>query len=218
MAKPHAEAAAYIFNWLSMTGTGILISAFIAGKLIGASFRKMVEVYSETLIRVRYSLLTIAAMLALGYTTRDSGLYVTLGLAFAQTPHPGPPSVRCLAGSAWPDRLRHGLKRVVRQLAADFVRAARPEPRPDGSRQQFRGERAKSKTRRALSLATATKFHGQEGVSCDTSLHSIALACLVVCCLTLQAYVWPMVGMVVVIERTRENVLRSWAAREEACA
>ena len=54
-------------------------------KLIGASFRTMVEVYWETLIRVRYSLLTIAAMLALGYTTRYSGLDATLGLAFAHT-------------------------------------------------------------------------------------------------------------------------------------
>jgi lactate permease len=45
----------------------------------------MAAVYWETLIRVRYSLLTIAAMLALGYTSRYSGLDATLGLAFAQT-------------------------------------------------------------------------------------------------------------------------------------
>ena len=36
-------------------------------------------------MRVRYSLLTIAAMLALGFTTRYSGLDATLGLAFAHT-------------------------------------------------------------------------------------------------------------------------------------
>ena len=36
-------------------------------------------------MRVRFSLLTIAAMLALGFTTRYSGLDATLGLAFAQT-------------------------------------------------------------------------------------------------------------------------------------
>jgi lactate permease len=139
VAKPHAEAAVYIFNWLSMTGTGILISALIAGKLIGASFRTMVEVYWETLIRVRYSLLTIAAMLALGYTTRYSGLDATLGLAFAHTGIPLP-LLRYAArlDRRRPDRLRHRLKRVVRQLTADFVRAARPEPHPDGSRQQFR--------------------------------------------------------------------------------
>jgi hypothetical protein len=56
VAKPQAEAAVYILNWLSTTGTGILISAIIAGKLIGASFRAMLDVYWDPLIRVRYSL------------------------------------------------------------------------------------------------------------------------------------------------------------------
>ena len=139
VAKPQTEAAVYIFNWLSMTGTGILISALIAGKLIGASFRTMVEVYWETLIRVRYSLLTIAAMLALGYTTRYSGLDATLRPRLRAYRDPLP-FLRYVArlDRRRPDRFRHRLKRVVRQLAADFVRAARPEPRPDGSRQQFR--------------------------------------------------------------------------------
>ena len=85
VAKPAPEGAVYVLNWLSATGTGILISALIAGKLIGASFGVMGQVYLETLVRVRFSLLTIAAMLALGFTTRYSGLDATLGLAFAQT-------------------------------------------------------------------------------------------------------------------------------------
>ena len=41
--------------------------------------------YWRTLQLVRFSLLTIAAMLSLGYTTRYSGLDATMGLAFAQT-------------------------------------------------------------------------------------------------------------------------------------
>jgi len=56
VAKPQAEATVYILNWLSTTGTGILISAIIAGKLIGASYRAMLDVYWDPLIRVRYSL------------------------------------------------------------------------------------------------------------------------------------------------------------------
>ena len=43
----------------------------------------MVRTYGKTLNRVKYSLLTIAAMLALGYTTKGAGLDSTLGLAFA---------------------------------------------------------------------------------------------------------------------------------------
>jgi lactate permease len=46
--------------------------------------------------------------------------------------------------------------------------------------------------------ATATNFHGQEGVILRyVFFHSIALACLVGVLVTLQAYVWPFVGMVV---------------------
>ena len=49
------------------------------------SFIDLVRIYLRTLWRVRYSLLTIALMLALGYLTRYSGLDATLGLAFAHT-------------------------------------------------------------------------------------------------------------------------------------
>jgi lactate permease len=83
--KPAAEAAVYTLNWLSATGTGILFAAVISGLGMGLSPRRIARVYGRTLVRVRYSLLTIAAMLALGFTTRYSGLDATMGLAFART-------------------------------------------------------------------------------------------------------------------------------------
>ena len=80
------EAAVYIFNWLSATGTGILLAALIAGLFIGAiAARSWSQSTGRRLKLVRFSLLTIAAMLALGFTTRYSGVDATLGLAFAQT-------------------------------------------------------------------------------------------------------------------------------------
>ena len=45
----------------------------------------MARTYWRTLKRCALSLLTISAMMAIGYTTRYSGLDATLGLAFAQT-------------------------------------------------------------------------------------------------------------------------------------
>ncbi len=81
--KPTPEAAVYTLNWLSATGSGILIAAIIAGLVMGISVPKLAQTYGETLKRVRYSLLTIAAMLALGFTTKGAGLDSTLGLAFA---------------------------------------------------------------------------------------------------------------------------------------
>ena len=45
----------------------------------------LIRMYLKTLKLVRFSLLTIACMLALGYVTKYSGIDATLGLAFAQT-------------------------------------------------------------------------------------------------------------------------------------
>ena len=52
---------------------------------MGSSFGEMARVYWRTLKLVRLSLVTISAMMAVGFTTRYSGLDATLGLAFAQT-------------------------------------------------------------------------------------------------------------------------------------
>jgi lactate permease len=82
-AKP--EAAEFKLNVFSATGTGILLAAVVAGLAMGLSPRRMLRTYSRTLWRVRYSLLTIAGMLALGNVTKYSGTDATLGLALAHT-------------------------------------------------------------------------------------------------------------------------------------
>src|SRR5204863_3928964 len=53
--------------------------------LLGLKPGKLISLYFGTLKRVRYSLLTIGAMLALGFTTRYAGSDATMGLAFAST-------------------------------------------------------------------------------------------------------------------------------------
>jgi lactate permease len=83
--KPHPESAVFSLNWLSATGTGLLLAGILSGFLLGLSPRKLLEIYLGTLHRVRYSLLTIAAMLGLGFTTRYAGSDATMGLAFAST-------------------------------------------------------------------------------------------------------------------------------------
>ena len=84
-APTKPEEAVFKLNWLSATGTGILVAAVLAGLLMGFSPLQMLRTYGETLVRVRFSLLTIAAMLALGYVTKYSGTDATLGLALAKT-------------------------------------------------------------------------------------------------------------------------------------
>jgi lactate permease len=85
VAKPTAEPAVFAFNWLSASGTAILITAIISGLLLRYSVRDLVRAYWQTIVVVWRSLLTIAAMLALGYVTRYSGEDAVLGLAFAHT-------------------------------------------------------------------------------------------------------------------------------------
>jgi lactate permease len=80
-----AEPAVFVFNWLSATGTSLLIAAILSGLLLGLGLGRLVRIFMGTLHRVRFSLLTIAAMMALGYTTRYGGLDATMGLAFAST-------------------------------------------------------------------------------------------------------------------------------------
>jgi lactate permease len=85
VAKPTNEPAVFALNWLSATGTAILLAAIISGVALRYSAADLVRRYLSTFRVVWRSLLTIAAMLALGYTTRYSGEDAILGLAFAHT-------------------------------------------------------------------------------------------------------------------------------------
>ncbi|HTJ21998.1 MAG TPA: L-lactate permease [Gemmatimonadaceae bacterium] len=85
VAKPVPEAAVFTLNWLSATGTAILIAALVSGAMLRYSITELIRRYLSTLAVVWRSLVTIAAMLALGYTTRYSGEDAILGLAFAHT-------------------------------------------------------------------------------------------------------------------------------------
>ena len=85
VAKPEPEAAQFTFNLLSATGTALLAAGVLAGLFLGITPRGLLRLYGRTILRVRVSLLTIALMLALGFTTRYSGTDTTMGLALAST-------------------------------------------------------------------------------------------------------------------------------------
>jgi len=85
VAAPRVGPAVWKWGIISATGTGILLAAVIAGFIMGFKPREMLRTWIETFGLMKYSLLTILATLALGYTTRYSGMDGTLGLAFAHT-------------------------------------------------------------------------------------------------------------------------------------
>jgi lactate permease len=79
------EKAVFSLSALSATGTALLVAGVVGGLLLRLSPVALVRLYWQTLRRVMTSLITIAAMLALGFTSRYSGLDATMGLAFART-------------------------------------------------------------------------------------------------------------------------------------
>jgi lactate permease len=83
--KGKPEAAVFKFNWLSATGTGILVAAILSALWMQVPPAQFVTTFVETIHRMRWPLFTIAVMLGIAYTTRFSGTDATLGLAFTRT-------------------------------------------------------------------------------------------------------------------------------------
>ena len=85
VAEARAEEAIFACNLPSATGTALLLAGIVSGVCLRVNPRRLGELYLETVWRLRFSLLTIAVMLALGFTTRYSGTDTTMGLALAAT-------------------------------------------------------------------------------------------------------------------------------------
>ncbi len=138
VTKPTKEPAVFGLNWISATGSGILVAAIISGLIMGLGIPRIFMIYGRTIMNVRYSLLTIAAMLAIGYMTRYAGLDATMGLAFARTGHLYPFFGTLLGWLGGADRVRHVVECAVRQPAENFGAADWNLPGPDGCGQQLR--------------------------------------------------------------------------------
>src|SRR5580700_10250398 len=52
---------------------------------MGLGPKSLAAVFAQTVFKIRFTLVTIAAMMALGYLMRYCGMDATLGLAFART-------------------------------------------------------------------------------------------------------------------------------------
>ena len=199
VAKPTPEAAIFQLNWLSASGTGILISAIFSGFLMGFGPLQLARRYARTLYKVRYSLLTIAAMMAIGFTTRYSGLDATMGLAFARTGmlYPFFGTLLGWLGVAvtGSDTSSNVLFGSLQRISANQVGVS---PVLMCSANSCGGVMGKMIDAQSIVVAsTATEWYGHEGdILRYVFLHSIALASLVGIMVFLQAYVFPFTKMV----------------------
>jgi lactate permease len=195
-----AEEAIYRLNWLSATGTGILVAAVLAGLMMGFSIRDLLKTYFETLVRVRFSLITIAAMLALGYVTRYSGTDATLGLALAKTGgfYPFFGTLLGWLGVALTgsDTASNVLFGSLQKITAEQTGLS---PTLMCAANSTGGVMGKMVDAQSIVVAsTATNWYGHEGAILRyVFFHSVALAALVGVLVYLQAYVAPFTKMVV---------------------
>ncbi|HEV7503281.1 MAG TPA: L-lactate permease [Thermoanaerobaculia bacterium] len=198
--KPTPEAAVFTLNWLSATGTSLLLTGMLSGLLLGFSITELLKILGGTFLRVRGSLVTIAAMMALGFTSRYAGLDATMGLAFAATgvlfpffsPLLGWLGVALTGSDTSSNVLFGGLQRISAErlgLSPILACAANSSGGVMG------------KMIDAQSIVVAGVATGQEGKEGEilryVFWHSIALASLVGVLVLLQAYVFP--GMIPVL-------------------
>ncbi|MDT9000126.1 L-lactate permease [Paucibacter sp. APW11] len=196
---PTSESAEYVFNLLSATGSGILLAAVIGGLAMGYGLPALLRCFVRTLWLVRYSLLTIVLMLALGTLTRFSGLDTTLGLAFASTGvfYPFFGTLMGWMGVALTgsDTASNVLFGGMQKVAAEQLGL---NPNLMGAANSSGGVMGKMIDAQSIVVAsTATRWFDREGdILRYVFFHSIALACLVGLFVTLQAYVPPFTWMV----------------------
>jgi lactate permease len=189
----HAEGARFTFNWLSATGTAILLAALVSALYLRIPARLVREMLVLTLVRMRWPLLTIGLMLSLGFVTRYGGTDATLGLAFTHTGvlYPFFAAILgwlgvALTGSDTSSNVLFGSlqKITAQQLGLNPVLIT--------TANSTGGVMGKMIDAQSIVVATAaTNQHGQEGrILRFVFWHSIALVTIMGIIVMLQAYVF----------------------------
>jgi lactate permease len=83
VAKPAAYAASYRWEYLTTPGTAIFISSLLSMAVLGISPATGARVFAKTFKQLQFSLITLSAVIGLGFLANYSGMSFTLGLAFA---------------------------------------------------------------------------------------------------------------------------------------
>jgi lactate permease len=200
---PAAEDARFDFAWLAATGTGILCAALLSAVWLRIRPRRIAELWLATLWRLRWPLVTIAAMLAIAFTTRYSGLDVTLGLAFTRTGSAYPMfaallgwlGVALTGSDTASNAMFGGLQTITgaRLASAGVVPLSASQASVlFASANSTGGVMGKMIDAQSIVVAAAaTGYHGHEGAILRSVFwHSLVLALLVGLVVQFQAFVW----------------------------
>ncbi|HJZ94673.1 MAG TPA: L-lactate permease [Gemmataceae bacterium] len=200
---PKAEEARFDFVWLSATGTGIFLAAAASAAWLRVSPRRLARIWLRTVYQMRWPLVTIAAMLAIAFTTRYSGMDATMGLAMTRTGAIYPLFAAllgwlgvALTGSDTASNAMFGGLQIVTatRLAESGVLPLDPGRAAVllAAANSTGGVMGKMIDAQSIVVAgAATGQSGQEGAVLRYVFgHSIALAILVGVVVLFQAYVW----------------------------
>ncbi|MFO0941077.1 MAG: L-lactate permease [Pirellulales bacterium] len=194
VSQPKPEEAKFKLDWLAATGTALVLAGVITGKLIGLSFMNLLRIFLRTIRKTSLSLVTIMTMLALGFTTKYSGMDATMGLALASTgwlfpffsPILGWLGV-ALTGSDTSSNVLFG---NLQQITAQRVGISPILAAASNSSGGVMGKMIDAQSIVVASVATGE--HGKEGQLLRyVFFHSIALAVLVGLLVLCQAYYLP---------------------------
>ena len=72
-------------NYLSSSGSAMLLAVIISLPLIGMSLKEGVKVYIATLYQLRFTIITISSIVGFAFMANNSGISITMALALAST-------------------------------------------------------------------------------------------------------------------------------------
>ena len=189
-----AEAAVFTLNWVSATGTAILLAALATALFLRVSIGQVLSIALMTFRRMRAPLTTIMLMLALGFVTRYGGTDATLGLAFTKTGALYPFFAAllgwlgvALTGSDTSSNVLFGSLQKITAQQLGFNPVLIVTANSTG------GVMGKMIDAQSIVVATASTGQvGQEGrILRFVFWHSLALATIMGAIVMLQAYVFP---------------------------
>jgi lactate permease len=193
------EPAIFTFNWLAATGTGIFIASLLAGLAMGLKPKTLAWEFVKTTYNIRFAIVTIAGMLALGFVMRYSGQDGTLGLAFARTGalYPLFGSLIGWLGTATTgsDTSSNVIFGTLQQVTAHQIGVPQTLMASANSAGGVMGKMISPSS--IVVASTVTETYGQEGTILRYVLHhSAAMAVLVGVIVYLMAYVQPFTALV----------------------
>lgn len=186
-----AEPAVFVFNWISATGSGIFLAALLAAFAMGLGRRQVGSTLMETVKATRFTMVTIAALMGVGFVTRFCGMDATLGLAFARTgvfyPFFGTLIGWLGTASTGSDTSSNVLFGSLQKLTAQQLNIS---PYIMAAANSGGGVMGKMVAPQSVVVAsTATGIYGKEGsILRFVLLHSVALACLMGALVSLLIY------------------------------